>query len=488
MKSARCSWSWAVGLLLGVFLLGAGRAPAQCVGDCSADNEVTVDEIIVMVNIALGTAEISACTAGDSGGDGEITVDEIVAAVNNSLNNCPVVGGPLGTRRFTINPRTSPFTAVLAPGFSVPLGGGFRGQKDGVVGDAYMDLRAGEPDENGFTTIDVTEASDYFFVDGRALAPLVLCLKPRVPVLGAGALQCNGGTDYSIGLSTDHHVGQIGIDGFTSQDCMSQCSTLGICGSIEGPNHVCAAGLVGDECVSNSDCETTRGAGDGVCGLGRLCLGGRRGASCTANADCNSSPESSDGVCSPAPTCTDGKRGEPCRADADCDSTPTALDGQCGNRDAHPGVCNGPQETIQVGGDSGAGSVILAPVFGLQGLPMELSIESAPPCGDEGRGFVQPFAMTTGISRAVIRNFSNSARTCSDGSECTVDADCDTADGGPGLGVCGTTLVYDSQGENFSCSQWRNASGPGCFALAVPAVDFNPMGGDLVTAFKFCGR
>jgi hypothetical protein len=151
-------------------------------------------------------------------------------------------------------------------------------------------------------------------------------------------------------------------------------------------------------------------------------------------------------------------------------------------------VCNGPQETIQVGGDSGPGAAILAPVFGLQGLPMDLLIESAPPCGDEGTGFTLPFAMTTGISRSVIRNFSNSPRVCSNGSECTEDADCDAADGGPGLGVCGSTLVYDSQGENFSCSQWRDAAGPGCFALAVPAIDFNPMGGDLVTAFKFCGR
>jgi hypothetical protein len=40
-----------------------------------------------MVDIALGTAQLSACTAGDANGDGHITVDEILQAVNNALNN-----------------------------------------------------------------------------------------------------------------------------------------------------------------------------------------------------------------------------------------------------------------------------------------------------------------------------------------------------------------------------------------------------------------
>jgi hypothetical protein len=59
------------------------------VGDCSGDGEVTVNELIQMVNIALGTAQVSACTAGDASGDGEITVNEIIAGVNSALNGCP---------------------------------------------------------------------------------------------------------------------------------------------------------------------------------------------------------------------------------------------------------------------------------------------------------------------------------------------------------------------------------------------------------------
>ncbi len=60
-----------------------------CVGDCNGDGEVTVNELIVMVNIALGAADISACTAGDADGNGEITINEIISGVNNALNGCP---------------------------------------------------------------------------------------------------------------------------------------------------------------------------------------------------------------------------------------------------------------------------------------------------------------------------------------------------------------------------------------------------------------
>ena len=59
-----------------------------CVGDCGVDRQVTVDELLAMVNIALGNAEVSACQAGDRDGGGQITIDEILAAVNNALNGC----------------------------------------------------------------------------------------------------------------------------------------------------------------------------------------------------------------------------------------------------------------------------------------------------------------------------------------------------------------------------------------------------------------
>ncbi|HVO22146.1 MAG TPA: hypothetical protein VMW56_00810 [Candidatus Margulisiibacteriota bacterium] len=49
---------------------------------------VTVNNLVVMINIALEETLVSACEAGDRNQDGVITVDKIVTAVNNALNGC----------------------------------------------------------------------------------------------------------------------------------------------------------------------------------------------------------------------------------------------------------------------------------------------------------------------------------------------------------------------------------------------------------------
>lgn len=61
-----------------------------CSGDCNGDGEVTVDELIVLVNIALGTQPAAACPPGDRDGDGSVTIDEIVLAVRLALEGCPL--------------------------------------------------------------------------------------------------------------------------------------------------------------------------------------------------------------------------------------------------------------------------------------------------------------------------------------------------------------------------------------------------------------
>lgn len=72
-------------------MLAAAPSAAQaCVGDCNGSNDVTVDEIVTMVNLALNGGT-QGCTAGDANGDQQITVDEIITAVNNALTGCPPV-------------------------------------------------------------------------------------------------------------------------------------------------------------------------------------------------------------------------------------------------------------------------------------------------------------------------------------------------------------------------------------------------------------
>jgi CSLREA domain-containing protein len=65
------------------------RVVTRCLGDCGHDGQVTVDELLTMVNIALGNAPVGECTAGDHNRDAEISIDEILTAVNAALNGCP---------------------------------------------------------------------------------------------------------------------------------------------------------------------------------------------------------------------------------------------------------------------------------------------------------------------------------------------------------------------------------------------------------------
>jgi hypothetical protein len=71
-------------------LKNTGTPPAiSCVGDCNGDGMVVINELVIGVNIALETAELSACPAFDENGDGMVGINELVKAVNNALGNCP---------------------------------------------------------------------------------------------------------------------------------------------------------------------------------------------------------------------------------------------------------------------------------------------------------------------------------------------------------------------------------------------------------------
>lgn len=68
----------------------ATATPKPCAGDCSGNKQVTVDEVLTMVNIALGNANVATCGSGDANHNGQITVDEIVTAVDHAINGCVV--------------------------------------------------------------------------------------------------------------------------------------------------------------------------------------------------------------------------------------------------------------------------------------------------------------------------------------------------------------------------------------------------------------
>jgi hypothetical protein len=59
-----------------------------CIGNCNGDQAVTVDEILILVNIVLGSAQASACPHGIPS-SAEVDIAVIIEAVNNALTNCP---------------------------------------------------------------------------------------------------------------------------------------------------------------------------------------------------------------------------------------------------------------------------------------------------------------------------------------------------------------------------------------------------------------
>jgi len=77
--------------------LAAADTPSTCSGDCNGDTTVSVDEIITLVNLALGNGDVASCPAGDANGDSAITVDEIVAAVTLALTGCTAAATPTAT-------------------------------------------------------------------------------------------------------------------------------------------------------------------------------------------------------------------------------------------------------------------------------------------------------------------------------------------------------------------------------------------------------
>lgn len=89
-RGCRIAWLWAVALLCVLQVVISPARARGCPGDCDGDGQVTVGEVIAVVNIVLGSASLADCPAGDVNGDGEITINEVLSAVNAALNGCPM--------------------------------------------------------------------------------------------------------------------------------------------------------------------------------------------------------------------------------------------------------------------------------------------------------------------------------------------------------------------------------------------------------------
>ena len=78
----------------------------RCVGDCDSSTAVTVDEVLVGVNIALGQRPLNQCRPFDRDGNESLTVDELVSGLDAALNGCAIeeVEGPVLTALVLVRP------------------------------------------------------------------------------------------------------------------------------------------------------------------------------------------------------------------------------------------------------------------------------------------------------------------------------------------------------------------------------------------------
>jgi hypothetical protein len=126
------------------------------------------------------------------------------------------------------------------------------------------------------------------------------------------------------------------------------------------------------------------------------------------------------------------------------------------------GVCNGTFEAGQLDDFSSArGEMIMAPFSGLNGFPVEITQESALPCGDEGAG---------GMSAAIALTTMRSAGR-------VLNAD----------DIEGEVREFDLTGQPFDCENFSEENGPGILVFAAPQLGL-PILGDGVTQFRFVDK
>ncbi len=127
-----CRGSAAAGALALLWATAGAVHAEVCVGDCTGDETVAINELITCVNIALGNADVSSCLACDANDDGEVTINELITAVNNALAGCEPAATP------TVTPTAGP--TATATGF---------------CGNGVVDV-AGEDCDNGGTCVGGT--------------------------------------------------------------------------------------------------------------------------------------------------------------------------------------------------------------------------------------------------------------------------------------------------------------------------------------------
>jgi len=166
-----------------------------CVGDCSLDGSVTVDEVVVGVSIALGQSSIDRCPLFDRSNDGAVTVDEVLAAVAAALSGCTPNQPPVTEELAAYRTYPGQDVRLVLPA-SDPDGNAIAFEADELPPGASLDADTGllswQPTED-----DVGSYAVEYVVTDDGLPPLFAVGHLRIEVLQANAcldLDCDPAT------------------------------------------------------------------------------------------------------------------------------------------------------------------------------------------------------------------------------------------------------------------------------------------------------
>ncbi len=301
-------------LALAALLAGApAAARGACAGDCNADGAVAIDELVLLVTVALDLAPASRCAAGDTDGDDAIAVSEIVAAVDTALTGCRLTTPPglyaaLGiganwgahwsASPAAIDPRDNQDDAAFPPEICLLATAGFRSIR------LY-----GEPVATWLAVIEAVQAYNQGTLvcaagqQGPPAEPLAVVYEAAICGPDPGSLPWNGAvTPETIGSVTCRTTpGQAPPPTFQQSvqaeivklrqvlqyggDAFADTVRLVLVGNeILFSKGTCASG--GAACSSDTDCGS-----NGPCAIAHYCSGTLAGAqaeaiACTQQSDC----------------------------------------------------------------------------------------------------------------------------------------------------------------------------------------------------------
>ncbi|MBX3026535.1 hypothetical protein KF840_16645 [bacterium] len=285
----------AMGCTLAALLATAPARAQECVGDCNGDGMVAINELIIGVNIALGSQPITACESYDVNGDGMVTINELITAVNNALNGCPAVNTPTNTVPVDTPTNTVPPIDTPTHTPTLPAGTATATITNTPEQESTPTPTATEAPNNnlGAHVCDLGQGSQLFLQ--TAALPLALpatgtfeidCGAPGadgtaecfctlqqfdpviIPSIGdvcvnpasgceAGSIDCDGGTALDVDLNANHNIGTCTSNADCAESCDAHCASLGAGFARQnyGCEGYCQGGSADEmECNRDSEC------------------------------------------------------------------------------------------------------------------------------------------------------------------------------------------------------------------------------------------